>query len=588
MGSTVNVTFISEEKENVATIEPEIKSEASASSATEARIVSKKKDESILDSFLGLLSSVRFGIVMLMILLACCMIGMLIMQKDVDGFTDYYNRLTPSQRTIWGKLGFFDIYHSWYFGLLLAVTGLNIILASIDRFPTAWQYVIKPKLTASPNFIRAQMFNNESAVSEKPEVIASRIVSVWQSHPQVKSSTMAARLSVLGAYVMLGAFLVGLLPWGLPLWISMALCTAVVAVYLVKGLRLGVRTTGEDGRITVFAESNVWNRIGAYIVHVGLLTIFIGGLLTVKMGAGGLMQITPGEMTSAFDTFEMTLDGPKMGKAVVPFQVECTDLQQKLIRPEGNLDSSNTIDWLSFVRIRDGAFQKDEVVHLNNPVDYRGYRFFQSKFDPIGNARSVMISFEPVGGGELKRVTIPRGETVNVDGIGQVAYRGFYSHFQLGEGGAVNASPDYKNPVAQIEVVRLDGKRQAVLAFNPQMADSVLANPDRFVDKATDENPLLIAGHKVVLRDFEKVGTAHILAVQYDPGRIPFYVGSTILVGALLFVFFLSHQRVWAVIEPGGEGSKVYFGGNTNRNRPAFESRFNSLVESVTGEERNK
>ncbi len=572
----------------MATIEPEIKAEASSSS-TEVKVVSKKKkDESILDSFLGLLSSVRFGIVMLMILLICCMIGMLIMQKDVDGFMEYYNHLTPAQRTIWGKLGFFDIYHSWYFGLLLAITGLNIILASIDRFPTAWQYIIRPKLTASPNFIRAQMFNSESVMGEEPESIASKIASVWQSHPQVKSSAMIARFSVLGAYVVLGAFLVGLLPQGLPLWISMSLCTVVVLVYLVKGLRLDVRVTDENGRTTVFAQSNVWNRIGAYIVHVGLLTIFIGGLLTVKMGSGGLMQITPGERTSAFDTFEMTLDGPKMGKAAVPFQIECTDLQQKLIRPEGNLESSNTIDWLSFVRIRDGVFQKDEVVHLNNPVDYRGYRFFQSKFDPIGNARSVTISFEPASGGQSKRVTIPRDGTVSVEGVGQVAYKKFYSHFEPTGSQAANASPDYVNPVAELEIIGPSGIGRKVMAFNPQMFDMAMQNSDKFIDEATGENPLLVAGHKVVLRDFEKVGTAHILAVQYDPGRIPFYVGSTLLVGALLFVFFFSHQRMWAVIEPDGRGSKVYFGGNTNRNRPAFETRFNSLVESVTGEGRNK
>jgi cytochrome c biogenesis protein ResB len=52
---------------------------------------------------------------------------------------------------------------------------------------------------------------------------------------------------------------------------------------------------------------------------------------------------------------------------------------------------------------------------------------------------------------------------------------------------------------------------------------------------------------------------------------------------ALCGVFFFSHQRVWAVIEPDGKGSRVYFGGNTNRNRPAFEGRFNTLVQSVTG-----
>ena len=37
--------------------------------------------------------------------------------------------------------------------LLLAITALNIILSSIDRFPAAWAYVSKPKLTASPRFI---------------------------------------------------------------------------------------------------------------------------------------------------------------------------------------------------------------------------------------------------------------------------------------------------------------------------------------------------------------------------------------------------------------------------------------------------
>ena len=101
---------------------------------------------------------------MLVILLICSIIGMLVMQVQVEGFQDYYKRITPAQRLVFGKLGFFDIYHSWYFTLLLAVTGLNIILASIDRFPAAWQYIVKPKLNASPNFIRAQNFNHEAEV----------------------------------------------------------------------------------------------------------------------------------------------------------------------------------------------------------------------------------------------------------------------------------------------------------------------------------------------------------------------------------------------------------------------------------------
>src|SRR4051812_826097 len=119
------------------------------------------KTESIIDSILKLLSSVRFGLVMLGSLLTCSMIGMLIMQVSVEGFQKYYSALSPAKRLMYGRLGLFDIYHAWYFSLLLAITGLNIILASIDRFPTAWQYIAKPKLTASPKFIGAQMFTSE-------------------------------------------------------------------------------------------------------------------------------------------------------------------------------------------------------------------------------------------------------------------------------------------------------------------------------------------------------------------------------------------------------------------------------------------
>jgi cytochrome c biogenesis protein ResB len=109
------------------------------------------------------------------------------------------------------------------------------------------------------------------------------------------------------------------------------------------------------------------------------------------------------------------------------------------------------------------------------------------------------------------------------------------------------------------------------------------AQANELAAKNGGENPLLINGNKVLLKSFEKVALGHTLTIQYDPGRIPFYAGSTLLVMALCGVFFFAHQRMWAVIEPDESGSRVFFGGNTNRNRPAFEGRFNLLVQSVIG-----
>ncbi|MBI3651331.1 MAG: cytochrome c biogenesis protein ResB [Acidobacteria bacterium] len=512
----------------MATTETEVTSDAQSVSApvvVTTRPV--KKNESIIDKVLKLLSSVRFGLVMLSLLLVCSLVGMLIVQVEIEEFPQYFAKLTPAQRLIYTKLDLFNIYHSWYFTLLLAITALNIILASIDRFPTAWQYIVNPKLKASPNFVRAQNFTREIEVSDKPVEYASRVAAVW------------------------------------------------------KKFGYKAKISEENNRITVFAQRNAWNRLGAYFVHVALLTIFVGGFLTNKYGVGGNMEIVPGESANSFITQEITLEGPKTAQVKLPFTIECTDLQQKLIRPEGGLEATNTIDWLSYVRINDKEknVTKDAIVHLNNPYDYRGYRLFQSKFTAFGYARSIEIRLEPLNGGPAIKVTkIPRNGAVDVEGIGRIAYTKFFPDFQITQAGPESVSSDYNNPAAQLEVTAADGTRRIAFAFNNRLADELLKGDE----KSEEKKLLYLNGYKVILGDFEKAAMGHTLTLQYDPGRVPAYLGFTLLFLSLCSVFFFSHQRVWAVVESGDTGAKVSFGGHTNRNRPAFEGRFNSMVEAAT------
>ena len=93
----------------------------------------RRTGESIFGRFLKLLCSVRLGVTLLVLLGLACLIGMLVMQQNVAGFERYFAELTPAQRLVYGKLGIFDIYHSWYFNALLSMVSINIILASIDR-----------------------------------------------------------------------------------------------------------------------------------------------------------------------------------------------------------------------------------------------------------------------------------------------------------------------------------------------------------------------------------------------------------------------------------------------------------------------
>ena len=304
------------------------------------------------------------------------------------------------------------------------------------------------------------------------------------------------------------------------------------------------------------------------------------------LGSGDVTRIARGKQL-AF--------APGKGQAALPFIVECTDLQQKLIRPEGGLEASNTIDWLSYVNIKDKESGKQipALVHLNFPYDYFGssrnpftsYRLFQSQFVAFGYARSITLSFEPAqGGSPLPPVSILRNGSADVPGIGRVTYRKFFPDFDPSAGDSV--SGDYNNPVVQLEIAAADGSKKAALALNPRYAGEVLESGSKDAEaNAALQKTLFVNGYKILLKDFEKAALGHTLAVQYDPGRLPFYYGAVLLILSLCGVFFFSHQRVWAVIEPEGTGSKVGFGGHVNRNRNAFEGRFNLLVQSVTGEE---
>src|SRR5215475_14960622 len=238
---------------------------------------------SVIDGFLNLLSSVPFGIVLLVLLIIACMIGMLIQQQDLETFPAYYAELTPAEKNVYRFLGFFNIYHALYFNLLLLLLSLNIILASIDHFPSAWSFITRKKLTASPTFAMAQKFK------EKVEL------------PQLDRRRLAER-----------------------------------ATAAARKMRFRARVTETDDRTTIFAERGVWNRLGAYAVHVGLLTIFVGYFLTGR-GHTGMMDAIPNRSANRIVKYEFNVNHATSEHAVrqreleLPFTIECLDFQQKLI-----------------------------------------------------------------------------------------------------------------------------------------------------------------------------------------------------------------------------------------------------------------
>lgn len=484
------------------------------------------------DAFLNLISSVRFGIIQLVLLIIACMIGMLIQQVELETFPKYYAELTPAEKIVFGNLGFFDIYHVWYFNLLLLLLSLNIILASIDHFPAAWSFIRRKKLTASPTFTLAQRFK------EKVEL------------PGVGREQLTER-----------------------------------AKAAARAFKFRIRITKEESRTTIFAEKGAWNRLGAYFVHIGLLTIFAGGFLTSRGHTGG-MWVEPGKTSDKMAKQIFNLENATNQFAVgrvdleLPFTIEGLDIQQKLIDKNKGIDAGNTLDWLTRVRITDKETneEREALIHMNKPYDYRGYRFFQASFMNLGSAREIRLLVTPPGSTASEEVTVARNGDARLSDGTRITYFEFNPDFTVDANNRVGVgqgAETFERPAAHLDVRKPSGERIDAWAFTESLQRRISNAP--FLAQ-TYINP---GGYQFTLLDFEKVPQAHMLSIQYDPGVKVVYVGFLLLCVMLIAVFFFSHQRMWIVVEDGA----VSMGGDANRNRLGFEDKLKKIAARIRGAE---
>lgn len=478
--------------------------------------VSVRKRDSLATRSLKFLCSVRFGIGLLIALGLACLIGMLIVQQNVGGFERYFATLTPAQRLVYGRLGFFDIYHSWYFNALLAVLSLNIVLASIDRFPKIWNFVSKPNLAVPVRWLRDQKATDSLSLPYSAEEASVRI-----TNEMMKAGWKKAVIRE------------------------------------------------KTGKIFVFAQSGLWNRFGFLAVHAALLTIFLGGFLTAQIGSTGQMPLRPGESSNVMTETVVELERTNEITKQLPFEVICTDVQQKLIRREGPINVGNTIDWLTYFQIKDETGTHNGFVQMNKPFDYRGYRFFQASFTPVGRARNITVMLTPEAGGPAEQVVIPRDGMVTLADGNKIRFSEFRANFSIGREDPNEDTSSYPNPGAILQIFQPGQAPVTAYAFGPQLAGMPVAKKP-------------VGGYSYQLIDFEKAADRHVLAVQRDPGSNVVYVGFLFLFVTLVAVFFFSHQRVWAAIEATPDGcSVITLAGNVNRNQNAFNEKFTRFMERL-------
>lgn len=534
-----------------------VRLEAGTTSAPPADARVNRGGPSIVDRVLRVLSSVSFGITVLAVLLLAVLVGTLILQRptaDPERFRVYYTEvLMPAERLVYDALQLFDVYHAPWFMVLMFVLALNITLATIDRFPVPWHFYKKPRLHANPRFIGQQQFHERVTVQAAPVDVVARIVE------EARRARFKPTVTQDG---------------------DRGSAAAVTTT-----------TTAAAKRTTVFAERGVMNRFGFVFVHIALITTLAGGLMTSWWGQNGFLALTEGDAAGGFRLRNID-NTVAEGDTPLGFTVVAERLRQELKDPAKGTGLDNTINWFTTVRIIDHSRNREfsETVSVNDPLDYRGYRFFQSGFNDTGGAKQVTLRVFAPGseGAPPQEVRIERNRPREVPGLGLVKLVDFRQEFNAGTTGEADSvvRAGAGNPFATLEVTTEGGETRRAFAFDRERTALV-----RNLEREGQAPGAMASIGRVGGWQFELAGydpsQVSVLAVQLDPGAWVVYVGSTLLVLALFYVFYFAHERVWAVVEPDAStgGSIVHLGAHTNRGQVAFEGKFKKFADRVFSRE---
>ena len=124
-------------------------------------------------------------------------------------------------------------------------------------------------------------------------------------------------------------------------------------------------------------KCRMWKRMAVCALHLAILLILLGALLTMLTGQHGKMQLEPNRPNSHF----FIKYHNEITKEVLPFSLTLDRFEI-----ETYAGSDKPKDYVSYLRLSDGETQKDVVISMNHILRHKHYRFYQSDYDEQGNS----------------------------------------------------------------------------------------------------------------------------------------------------------------------------------------------------------
>ena len=309
---------------------------------------------------------------------------------------------------------------------------------------------------------------------------------------------------------------------------------------------------------SLFAERNRISEMAVYIVHASLLLIFLGGIVDALYGWRGFLMLTPGTQSSAVELHNGNTRS-------IPFAVRCDGTGE-----ETYSDGTPKKWWSKLAVVENGREVARKEIVVNDPLVYAGLRFYQASYGRTGKLDQLVLTATPVSGttGKSREISLAFNQTLSLDPDTSVQLTEFIPDYVVQDGHVYTRSNDVSNPAVHM-IVTSKKANSSVNVWLPEIPDVAenVTSPYTFQPKEL------------------KTGYYTGLQVSHEPGQWFVWAGVVFLGIGLSCVFYVVHMRFWVVPVVNAEGHMVlWIGGAANRNRDAFEQKFQKVVAKIREE----
>lgn len=143
------------------------------------------------------------------------------------------------------------------------------------------------------------------------------------------------------------------------------------------------------GMVTMLVQRKSWKRPVTCLLHLSILLILLGALLTMLTGQHGEMTLQPGVPNSHF-----TVDHHgKQSDKQLPFTLTLDHFEV-----ETYPGTHSPMDFVSHLNIGDASDgpSQEVIISMNNILKHKNYRFYQSDYDEDGNS-VLSVAHDPWG-----------------------------------------------------------------------------------------------------------------------------------------------------------------------------------------------